>query len=156
MEPLLSGRLSSGHLRLPGSLFAKKAILLGDNDNYYFACGAKMAGRKCSVVTFDRKLKIIEDLRGGKSQRFVADLYKMPKSMVGDIWKDRDKIEHFVSTSACPSFAKKRCIIRDAKFDELDKACYTWFLQQRSKNVPVSGPLLKEKALQLFPSIYPK
>jgi hypothetical protein len=79
--------------------------------------------KKEQCCNFDRKLKIIEDLRGGKSQHFMADLYKMPKSTVGDIWKDRDKIEHFVSTSACPSFAKKRCIVRDAKFDELDKAC---------------------------------
>ena len=29
-------------------------------------------------------------------------------------------------------------------------------MQQRSKGAPVSGPLLKEKALQLFPSIYPE
>jgi hypothetical protein len=56
--------------------------------------------KKEQCCNFDRKLKIIEDLRGGKSQHFMADLYKMPKSTVGDIWKDRDKIEHFVSTSS--------------------------------------------------------
>ena len=59
-----------------------------------------------------------------------------------------------MSTSDCPTFAKKRCIVREAKFEELEKACYTWFMQQRSKGAPVSGPLLKEKAMQLFPSIY--
>ena len=60
-----------------------------------------------------------------------------------------------MSTSDCPTFAKKRCIVREAKFEELEKACYTWFMQQRSKGAPVSGSLL-EKALQLFPSIYPE
>ena len=61
-----------------------------------------------------------------------------------------------MSTSDCPTFAKKRCIVREAKFEELEKACYTWSMQQRSKGAPVSGPLLKEKALQLFPSNYPE
>ena len=50
----------------------------------------------------------------------------------------------------CPTFAKKRCIVRKAKFKELEKPCYTWFMQQRSKGAPVSGPLLKEKAFLPF------
>ena len=47
-------------------------------------------------------------------------------------------------------------IVRRAKFEELEKACYLWFSQQCSKCVPVSGPLLKEKVIQLFHSIYPE
>ena len=47
---------------------------------------------------------------------------------LGDIWKDREKIEKHVTASDCPSLAKKRCIVRDAK---LDQACHVWFLQQR-------------------------
>ena len=54
-----------------------------------------------------------------------------------------------------PSFAKKRCIVKDANFEKLDKAVYTWFIQQRSKCAPVSGPLLQEKALQMFRILYP-
>ena len=119
------------------------------------ASNSKQSGRKRSVITLEQKLKIISDIRGGKSQRCVAEIYQTPKSTVGDIWKDREKIERHVSASDCPSFAKKRCIVREAKFEELDKACYTWFMQQRSRGAPVSGPLLKEKALQLFPTIYP-
>ena len=40
-------------------------------------------------------------------------------------------------------------------FEKLDKAVYTWFIQQRSKGAPVSGPLLQEKALQMFKILYP-
>ena len=43
-----------------------------------------------------------------------------------------------------------------AKFEELEKAGYLRFSQQHSKGAPVSGPLLKEKAIQLFHSIYPE
>ena len=40
--------------------------------------------------------------------------------------------------------------MRDAHFEKLDKACYLWFLQQCSKGAPVSGPVLKEKALHVL------
>ena len=70
----------------------------------------------------------------------------MPKSTVADVWKAREKIERQVSASDNPSFAKKRCIVKDANFEKLDKAVYTWFIQQRSKGAPVSRPLLQEKA----------
>ena len=42
---------------------------------------------------------------------------------------------------------KKRCIVRDAKYDLVDDACWKWFSQQRSKGAPVSGPLMQEKVL---------
>ena len=109
--------------------------------------------RKRSVLTLEKKLDIITELRKGKSVRSVSGLFEVPKSTVGDIWKDRDKIEKHVTAT---TLAKKRCIVRDANFDKIDQACYLWFLQQRSKGAPVSGPLLKEKALQLFPQIYPE
>ena len=50
---------------------------------------------------------------------------------------------------------KKRCIVRDAKYDLVDDACWKWFSQQRSKGAPVSGPLMQEKALSFFQKLYP-
>ena len=41
-------------------------------------------------------------------------------------------------------------------FDELDEACYLWFLQQSAKVAPVSGPIIQQKALQLFSVPYPE
>lgn len=90
--------------------------------------------------------EIIAELWKGKSQRLAS----VPKSTVGFIWKDRDKIEAHVSASGNPSFAKKRCIVREPQFDKLDQACYIWFQQQHSKGAPMSGPVLQEKVLQPF------
>ena len=92
-------------------------------------------------------------LKTGKSQSCVSTIEKAPKSTT--VWKQREKIECQVSSSDCLALAKKRCIVRKGQLDKLDKACFTWFMQQRSKGAPVSGPLLQEKALQLFPTIYP-
>ena len=112
--------------------------------------------RKRSVITLEKKLQVVGELEKGKSQRCVSDLHSIPKSTVADnIWKDREKIRKHVSASDCPSFAKKRHIVREAHFNKLDQACYLLFMQQRTKGAPVSGPLLKEKALQLFPEVHP-
>ncbi len=46
--------------------------------------------------------------------------------------------------------------MREANFEKIDQACHLWFLQQRSKGAPISGPLLREKALLLFPQLYPE
>ena len=55
--------------------------------------------RKRSVLTLEKKLDIIMELRKGKSVRSVSTLFEVPKSTVGDISKDRDKIEKHVTAS---------------------------------------------------------
>ena len=74
---------------------------------------------------------------------------------VGDIWKEREKIENYIGTGECPSALKKRCIVKEALFSKVDQACYEWFMQQRCKAAPVYGPILQEKALHFFHQLYP-
>jgi len=45
--------------------------------------------------------------------------------------------------------------MKEAQFEELEKAYYLWFMQQHSKDAPISCPLVQEKALLLFPLLYP-
>ena len=77
---------------------------------------ASKEGRKRRVLTLEKKLEVVQELKNEKSQRLVATLYSIPKSTVSHIWKDREKIEHYVSSSECSSFAKRRCIVREANF----------------------------------------
>ena len=91
-----------------------------------------------------KKLEIIVEIHTGKEQMLVSDIFGVPKSTIGDIWKDRDKIEAHMTASDNPSFAKKRCIVREPCFDKLDQACYLWFQQQRSKGAAVSGPVSRQ------------
>ena len=88
---------------------------------------ASKEGRK----TLEKKLEVVQELKNGKSQRLVATLYSIPKFTVSHIWKDREKIEHYVTSSECSSFAKAkgRCIVREANFAKVDDALYVWFLQ---------------------------
>ena len=48
-------------------------------------------------------------------------------------------------------FTKNECggktkRVRCSKYDDIDKAVFTWFSSVRTQNLPVSGPLVKEKA----------
>ena len=78
--------------------------------------------RKRSVVSLEKKLDIIAQIREGKSQRLVAEHFGVPYSTVGNIWKSREKIETNVTASSNPAFAKKHCIVRDAHFQSLHEA----------------------------------
>ena len=96
--------------------------------------------RKRGVITLEKSSKSLHRYeRQGKSQRVVADHFEVPKSTVGNIRKNKENIEKHVTASANPAFTKKCCIVRDAHFQKLDKACYLWFQQQRAKSAPVSS-----------------
>ena len=109
--------------------------------------------RKRCVLTLETKLKIIQALENGNSQRVVGVKLGVSKSTVADIWKDRKKISDSIAASELSSYAKKRCIIRAAKYVLVDDACWKWFCRQRSKGAPISGPLMQEKAL-FFRKLY--
>ena len=42
-------------------------------------------------------------MKDGKSQRSVSAIFKIPKSTVANIWKQRVKIESHVLSSDCPA-----------------------------------------------------
>ena len=86
--------------------------------------------RKRAVLMLGKKLEILQSLEKGASQRVVGEKFGVAKSTIADIWKHRQKISNAVSASDLPAFAnKRRCIIRHAKFDLVDEACWKWFCQ---------------------------
>ena len=111
--------------------------------------------RKRACISLETKLKVIDEISKGQSQRHASEIFGIPKSTVADVWKLRDKIKDHVFAAEAPEEYAKWRIIRDPHFSQLDRSRYVWFTQQRSRGAPVSGPLLQEKAQQLFPSLYP-
>ena len=105
--------------------------------------------KKCSVVTFGKKLEIIAHIKKGKSVMAVSELCSIPKSTNGDTCKDREKIE--VMSQQVSALPRRRF---EANFERTDQACQLWFLQQHSNGTPISGPLLREKALLLEQPVY--
>ena len=116
----------------------------------------RLKKRKWSVLTLETKLEIMWALEKGTSQWVVGDNFGVAKSTITDIWKDRQKIADSIASSESPAFTnRKRCIICHPKFHLVDEACWEWFCQQCSKDAPVSGVLLQEKACSFFTKLHP-
>ena len=54
---------------------------------------SKKRNRTC--ISLETKLKIIDDISKGQSQRHALEIFGIPKSMVADVWKQHDKITSF-------------------------------------------------------------
>ncbi|XP_061379926.1 tigger transposable element-derived protein 4-like [Danaus plexippus] len=98
-----------------------------------------MAPRR--TFTVKEKVEIISKWKNGANNADLCKEYKVSHSTISTMWKNRDKIlECFVSKSLK---IKKN---RKPTHRDVEKALLVWFKAQRSQNVPVSGPLLQEKA----------
>ncbi len=111
--------------------------------------------RKRVVLAIEDKLNICDLVGSGRSLTSVAVGFNTAKSTIHDIVKNKAKYQAFLTEIQDGDCIKKRRIVRRANLEELDKAVYLWFFQQRCKGTPISGPLLMGKALQLYPLLYP-
>ena len=100
--------------------------------------------RKC--LTLDTKMEIIRAVDAGAKKAEVGRQYAIVSSTLSTILKNRDDIKsRFESSKFQPS--RKRC--RTALLEDVEEALLRWFQGMRAKNLPVNGPLLREKAERL-------
>lgn len=90
----------------------------------------------------ETKLSVIKSLESGEKKIDVAKRFNLIYSSVNSIWCNRDKIK--AATERVNNKHTKK--IRKPTHEDLDEALLKWFTQQRSLNIPVSGPILKVKA----------
>lgn len=91
-----------------------------------------------------KKMDIIIRIENGDSQIKASKDMGMAYSTVQQIWRNRDKIK-----STCKSTKLDFKRITTCEFPIIDNMLLEWFNLQRHRNVPVSGPLLIEKSLQI-------
>ena len=104
--------------------------------------------RKCTVVTLETKLTILDPLKKGESHSRLASQYGIGKSTVRGIKKNEEKIRNFAATmDSLDMNTNKHKVMRLAYDDKLDQALFLWFVQKRSQTLPVSSPILCEKAV---------
>ena len=95
------------------------------------------------------KLKVIKMRDDGYSLARVASEFSVGKSTVHDIMKQKQKIKTFIGERERENGSSRKKM-RMADDDPLDKAVYLWFVQERSKSIPISGPLISAKARMLL------
>ncbi|XP_053969096.1 jerky protein homolog-like [Anastrepha ludens] len=102
--------------------------------------------RKRVVLSITDKVKIIEQLNKGVSNKFLAETYNVGTSTISDFKKNSSAILKFASNLQFEDGSPSRKNMKTAENKELEQAMIKWFLQQRSIGNPLSGPILCEKA----------
>ena len=101
--------------------------------------------RKRRTLTLEEKYKLISAIRDGAKHVEAAKLFDPPLSgsTISTILKEKHKIVRAYEEG---SYSDKRKKMRQSDYPDLNKALSQWFRTVRSSNVPLSGPLLQEKA----------
>lgn len=101
-------------------------------------------------MSLENKTVILDRLAKGERATKLATEFGVGNATITDLKKNEVKIQSFVSSMEILSVSsKQRKIMRLAEDEKVDEALYLWYTQKRSQGIPVTGPILREKA-QMF------
>ena len=86
------------------------------------------------------KYKALKELEKGIPHKDVAQMFQVPKNTLSTWKKNKEKIYK------CYESGLGATRIKPEKYEALNKALMKWLLIMRSENIPINGPMLKEKA----------
>lgn len=115
--------------------------------------------RKKVVISIEEKYEVLQRLDSGETAVNLAKELNVGKSTISDWKKNRKEIEKWYLSRAGPStskLGKKRKTMKKSEYEEVGEALYIWFLQKREKGAPLSGPILREKALHFYAELEKK
>ena len=99
---------------------------------------------KRSVLSIKGKQSVIVRLEKGEEGTNLSTEYGVSKLQISDVRKNKEKIMKFADILET-SEGLKRKLLKVAHDEQLDKALYAWFIQQRTSGTPISGPFCKKK-----------
>lgn len=91
-------------------------------------------------------MKVVEAVDSGKRKGDVAKEFGITPSTLSTFLKDRAKFEEKVRKA---SVGPQRKRMRNALYDDIDKAVFAWFQEIHAKNILVTGSVIRKKALNL-------
>jgi len=103
-----------------------------------------MASSKRKALSLSERMDVIKRLEEDESQASVAKNYGVHPSAISRILKQKDQI---IDAWQNDNLERKRN--RTGKVEDVEEALLRWFSQARSRQLPVSGPLLMEKVNML-------
>lgn len=96
--------------------------------------------------SIEEKLRILKLLDAHVGTRVeLAKQLCLPISTLNTIIKNRGNIEK--NANQCGPMAKKRKYVKSSKYEKMEDILKEWFISARSANIPISGNVLREKAL---------
>lgn len=104
---------------------------------------------KQNALKLETRVKVIQDSEKGMSQRDLAKKYKCGKTQIQKILKNKGDID-IKWTQNINRHAKRNAFQRHAEVNHLTLA---WFKGARTRGVPISGPILQQKAKDFAKSL---
>lgn len=108
------------------------------------------AKRKRVVLTLKEKMDICARLEKGESRKALTQEYNVGMSTLYDIKAHKAQLLRFFASSDSNKALERRRTLHTPKLEHLDRVLYEWFLGRRAEGVPVSGPMLIEKAKDFY------
>lgn len=99
-----------------------------------------MSKRKLNVLSLSDKLKIVNAFESGKSRNQILCEFGLAESTYYRIIKSKELIK-----SQCAEGNENIKRSRLCMFPDVEKCLLEWIKQTLDKNVPINGPLLKQK-----------
>uniref|UniRef100_UPI00358EF42B tigger transposable element-derived protein 1-like isoform X1 n=1 Tax=Myxine glutinosa TaxID=7769 RepID=UPI00358EF42B len=114
------------------------------------SAGSESNGRRQKKVMYlSQKVELLDRLAGGETAASVGRHYDVNESTVRSIRKNEIAIRASVAASI-PKSAKVLFITRDPKLEKMEKTLNLWIEDQTQKRVSLNGPVIREKAKQLY------
>lgn len=112
--------------------------------------GSGSTKRKRDVLTIEKKVEIINELKKGVSASSLAVTHNLPRTTINDIKKKQDEILNFASQmeQLAGPVSKIRKTMKPASNELLDEAVWIWFVQKRNEGIPISGQMICDRALK--------
>lgn len=92
-----------------------------------------MSKRKHITLNLQQKYEIINRIEAGECARSIAVEYGVGTSTISDIRKNKEKIIEFIVSMDSGPDSKKT--IKPSRYPEMEKALYTWFLQETTRGM---------------------
>ena len=108
--------------------------------------------RRRTDLTLGQKREIVRVMgRERPSQAELAKRFSCAQSTISKITKSKDPLLKEAEENKLTTRKRKRA----SKDDDVDAALYTWFIDARARDVPITSAILEEKA-NLFASVLEK
>lgn len=111
-----------------------------------------MTGRSHKKLSLEDKSRILKKLEDGVQAKQLAIDFGVSAAAISQIKKKKNVISAAVASSLHD--AKKT--LHKSSYVELESTLYSWFLEQREKNCPVNGNVIRAKAIDIFAILYPE
>ncbi|XP_066258171.1 jerky protein homolog-like [Euwallacea similis] len=97
---------------------------------------------------------MLKDIDAGASYSSITSKYGIGKATVADIKKNKNKILAYLHENDFGPSNKKT--LKFSSNPRVEKASFTWFMQERTKGSPISGEILRAKAQFFYKEITQK